>query len=455
MDERLIRIDYGTAFPGLDPESEIGSLKELLLLSSARIIEGSREGEEGFGWFDLPEADTAPVRKHAEWLRSFDTVIQTGIGGSALGNQMLSGALTHPYYNELASEERGGPRFYVADNADPESSASILDMVDPSRTAFIVASKSGATSETMANFLFFLDFLGRNGVEDPSSNVIVITDPQKGALRAFAEDTGCRVMSVPVNVGGRYSVLSPVGLLSAASQGVDIQAILRGASAMKEQIVGAEGKTDNPAWIIAAASIRNYIEGRNMVVLMPYSDRLEPFSEWFCQLWAESLGKNGSGSTPVRALGAIDQHSQVQLYTEGPDDKLYMFVTVENRAEVTIPEPPFKSLESLSYLGGKGMGEMLGLEAMSTAAALIKANRPVIGISVPSVDAFRLGGLIFLFEYSTAIAGIAQGIDPFDQPGVEQGKRYTYGLMQRPGFDKYAEEAREISSFSKRNSIVI
>ncbi|HRV72123.1 MAG TPA: glucose-6-phosphate isomerase [Thermovirgaceae bacterium] len=455
MDERLIRIDYGTAFPGLDPEREIGSVKELLLSSSGKIREGAREGKEGFGWFNLPEADTGPVWRHAEWLRSFDTVIQTGIGGSALGNQMLSRALTHPYYNELTAEERGGPRFYVADNADPESVSSILEMTDPSRTAFIVASKSGATAETMANFLFSLDFLGRNGVEDPASNIIVITDPQKGALRTFAEETGCRVMSVPGNVGGRYSVLSPVGLLSAASQGADIQAILRGASAMKKQISGTEGKTGNPAWVIAAASMRNYLAGRNMVVLMPYSDRLEAFSEWFCQLWAESLGKDGRGSTPVRALGAIDQHSQVQLYAEGPDDKLYIFITVEERAEVIIPEPQLKSLESLSYLGGKGMGEMLGLEAMSTAAALIKANRPVMGISVPSVDAFRLGGLIFLFEYATAIAGIAQGIDPFDQPGVEQGKRYTYGLMQRPGFGKYAEEAREISSFSRRNSIII
>ncbi|HDQ93244.1 MAG TPA: glucose-6-phosphate isomerase, partial [Synergistetes bacterium] len=346
-------------------------------------------------------------------------------------------------------------RFYVADNADPESSASILEMADPSRTAFIVASKSGATAETMANFLFFLDHLGRKGVEDPASKIIAVTDPQNGALRTFAREAGCRVISVPENVGGRYSVLSPVGLLSAASQGIDIQAILQGALAMRRRISGMEERNGNPAWVIAAATIRNCLEGRNMVVLMPYSDRLEAFSEWFCQLWAESLGKDGKGSTPVRALGAIDQHSQVQLYAEGPDDKLFIFITPEERVETVIPEPLSRSLDSLSYLGGKGMGEMLGLEAMSTAAALIKAKRPVIDISIPSVDAFRLGGLIFLFEYSTALAGIAQGVNPFDQPGVEQGKRYTYGLMQRPGFEKYAEEVREISCISRRNSIVI
>ncbi len=356
---------------------------------------------------------------------------------------MLSGALCHPFYNELTRKERKGPRFYVADNADPEGTAAILDMIDPSRTAFIAVSKSGATAETMANFLFFLEALKKNGINDPSENVLVITDPVKGALRAFAAETGCRSLTIPGSVGGRFSVLSAVGLLSAGAQGADIGSLLMGASAMKRNLVEADTFEKNPAWILAEASMLNYQHGRNMIVLMPYADSLNSFSEWFCQLWGESLGKASQGSTPVRALGAIDQHSQVQLYAEGPDDKFFLILTPTARHDTLMSSPGFQSLESLEYLEGKGMGSMLELEARATAAALIKAGKPVLWMEIPVVDAYRLGSLIFFFEYATALAGLAMGLNPFDQPGVEQGKKYTYGLMGRPGFEKDADEAQE------------
>ncbi|MDO9508600.1 MAG: glucose-6-phosphate isomerase [Thermovirgaceae bacterium] len=451
----LLRIGYGAAFSGLEHGFGPGPMEDCLRKSARALFEEAMEDRVGFGWLGLPDQSPAPLDETISWLRGFDTVVQIGIGGSALGNQMLSCALCHPCFNELSRKERGAPRFYVADNADPEGTSAILDIIDPSRTAFIVASKSGATAETMANFLLFLDALQKCGVTDPSENILVITDPQKGALRAFASETDCRSLAIPGSVGGRFSVLSPVGLLSAGAQGIDIGSVILGAAAMKESLLGADSLEDNPAWVLAGASILNYRHGRNMIVLMPYADRLESFSEWFCQLWGESLGKGGKGSTPVRAMGAIDQHSQVQLYSEGPDDKLFLILTPTARFDLKLPKPPFESLKSLAYLEGKGMGSMLELEARSTAAALIKAEKPLLWMEIPVVDAYRIGSLVFFFEYATALAGLAMGLNPFDQPGVEQGKRYTYGLMGRPGFEKDAGEARERFSSAMSRSVKV
>lgn len=453
MNDDLLRIGFGAAFQGMETGLDLARMDELFHRSAAELYKGGMEGSDGFGWFDLPDQSPLSLDETISWLRSFDTVVQIGIGGSALGNQMLSCALCHPFYNELTCKERKGPRFYVADNSDPEGTSAILDMIDPSRTAFIAVSKSGATAETMANFLIFLEALEKIGINDPAENVLVITDPAKGALRSFAAETGCRSLTIPGSVGGRFSVLSAVGLLSAGAQGVDIESLLLGAAAMKRGLLEADSFEKNPAWILASAAMLNYQHGRNMIVLMPYADTLNSFSEWFCQLWGESLGKAFGGSTPIRALGAIDQHSQVQLYAEGPDDKLFLLLTPTARKDTTIPSPSYESLKDLDYLGNKGLGSMLELEARSTAAALIKAKKPLLWMEIPVVDAYRIGSLIFFFEYATALTGLAMGLNPFDQPGVEQGKRYTYGLMGRPGFDKDAAEAKERFSEAERSSI--
>ena len=453
LGDDLVRSASGAAFQGVGSELDQDRMNELFSRSAAELHKGGAEGRDGFGWIDLPDRSPISLSDTISWLRSFDTVVQIGIGGSALGNQMLSGALCHPFYNELTRKERKGPRFYVADNADPEGTSAILDMIDPSRTAFIAVSKSGATAETMANFLLFLEALEKSGISDPSENVLVITDTEKGALRAFAVETGCRSLAIPGSVGGRFSVLSAVGLLSAAAQGIDIEALLLGASAMKQRLVEADTFGKNPAWILSGASILNYKHGRNMIVLMPYADNLNSFSEWFCQLWGESLGKASIGSTPVRALGAIDQHSQVQLYTEGPDDKLFLILTPTARDDISLPGSPFDSLKGLGYLRDKGMGSMLDLEARSTAAALIKAKKPLLWMEMPVVDAYHVGSLVFFFEYVTALTGLAMGVNPFDQPGVEQGKRYTYGLMGRTGFERDAAEAKERFSEAERSLI--
>ena len=404
------------------------------------IAESAAKGESGFGWYNLPEADAARVKETAEWLRSYDAVVHVGIGGSALGNLMLHQALLPMYRNE-APGGADSPRFYLADNPDPDKARAIWERVAGSRVALIGVSKSGSTAETMSQFLWFRSMMESVRGSSVDGDVLVITDPKGGAFRAYAQATGCRSLEIPPSVGGRFSVLSPCGLVTASALGADIDALLAGASAMKKFLADCD-PAENPA--LSLASLHRYHErsGRPMAVVMPYANRLETFAEWFAQLWGESVGKDGMGTTPVRALGAIDQHSQVQLYTAGPDDKFYTLIDVAERPnEIDLPNVSDESLVSLSYLSGQKMGEMLRCEAKSTAAALVKAGRPVAWIELDRIDAHTVGALVFFYEYVTAITGRLMGIDPFDQPGVEQGKKYTYGMMGRDGYEADAKEA--------------
>ncbi len=415
---------------------------ETLVEAAGWIAAGSASGQSGLGWYALPESPTGDVLKTAEWLKGHDAIIHVGIGGSALGNLMLNKALLPEYFNELPRSERG-PRFYLADNPDPTKTRAIWERARGGSVALIGVSKSGATAETMSQFLWFRDRLEEEfGAGNATEHLLVITDPEKGIFREFARATGCRSLVIEPSVGGRYSVLSACGLTSAAALGIDVVALLDGAQKMKRLLAARCGVKDNPAWILAAFHRYHELAGRPMAVLMPYSSKLETFAEWFAQLWGESLGKQGKGTTPVRATGAIDQHSQLQLYAEGPDDKAYTFVNVSDPGdEIVLPPIRDASLGSLLYMSGKGMGEMLRLEAKSTASALVKAGRPVAWIDMATLDARTLGALIFFYEYTTALTGRLMRIDPFDQPGVEQGKKYTYGLMGRDGFAADAKEA--------------
>ncbi|MDR1510094.1 MAG: glucose-6-phosphate isomerase [Synergistaceae bacterium] len=433
-------------------KNRLEALEEPCTEAVSWIENGARADEAGFGWYNLTERDLSDVLNTAEWLSGYDSVIHVGIGGSALGNLMLHQALLPMYFNE---RNLGIPKFYLADNPDPEKASAIWERVRGTKTALIGVSKSGATAETMSQFLWF-----RARMEGAGGNVdgdtLVITDPRNGVFRSYANAVGCRSLAIPPSVGGRFSALSACGLVTAAALGADIKNVISGAAEMKHILSGLRELSANPALRLAAASYIHSVSGRPMTVLMPYSNRLETFAEWFAQLWGESVGKDGAGSTPVRALGAIDQHSQVQLYTAGPDDKFYTIINVANRAnEIEIPKFTDESLGSLSYLSGRKMGEMLSCEAASTVSALVKADRPVVWIELERLDARTLGGLIFFYEYMTAVTGRLIRINPFDQPGVEQGKRYTYGMMGRETYEEDAEEAVGLFGRVKKDAISV
>ena len=401
------------------------------------LAEGPAD-REGLGWLFLPSADVRSIKETGLKLRGYDNIVHVGIGGSALGNLMLNQAL----FGDFFCGRKAYPDFYLADNPDPSKTRAIWEKVKYGRTALVGVSKSGATAETMSQFLWFRQMLEQSDSQS-DADVFVVTDPYKGIFRAFAEETGCHVLDLPPTVGGRYSVLSAAALAEAYALGADIEALLGGAKDMQACLTSERDFLTNPARLLAAASCLHESQNRPMSVLMPYSGRLAYFGEWYAQLWGESLGKDGRGTTPVRAVGAIDQHSQVQLYTEGPDDKFYTLINVKDRQDsVVVPDADCVSLKPLAYMEKKDIGTMLSFEAMSTAAAIVKSGRPLMWIEAEKLDERTLGALVFFYEYVTAMTGRMMGIDPFDQPGVEQGKKYTYGLMGRSGYEDEACEAK-------------
>ena len=449
MEHLSMVFSFGGALSSINDFSALSEEYEPACESAAKWLADSPADETGHGWVSLPDIDSPAIKETGEWLKGFDSIVHIGIGGSALGNLMLNQALLGDNFNDRTT----APKFYLADNPDPKKIQDIWRKIKNDNIALIGVSKSGATAETMSQFLWFRDKMEEQGV-DTSKNLLVITDPIKGIFRSFAKESCCRVLDLPPSVGGRYSVLCSAGLTGAYALGIDVDALLSGAREMRSELVKKKSLSDNPAWMLAALSCYHEKNGKHMSVLMPYSSRLAYFAEWFAQLWGESLGKKGLGMTPVRALGAIDQHSQVQMYTEGPNDKLFTIINVKDHgSEVIVPDVGNGALEPLSYLSGSDIGHMLGLEAMSTASAIVKAGRPVVWAEIDKIDAHTLGALIFFYEYATAMTGKMMGIDPFDQPGVEQGKQYTYGLMGRDGYSKDAGEAKEWFSRIKEKSI--
>jgi len=374
----------------------------------------------------------------------YDDVVILGIGGSALGPIALRTALRPNGWNMLSDSSRGGfPRMHVLDNVDPETIAALLGRLDLSRTLFVVTSKSGGTAETMSQFLIVHEALTR-GSHQVKRHVVFITDPSQGALRPLAVQQGIPALDIPQSVGGRFSVLTPVGTLPAALMGIDVARLLEGAADMAARCDSAS-LTENPAGVYAMLQwLADTRHGKVINVFMPYSDPLRDFADWFVQLWAESLGKHlddGSsvGQTPLPALGATDQHSQVQLFMEGPKNKVVTFVAVDERAtDLTIPHG-FSEVKELGYLGGHTLAELIGIEQKATAGALAKRGRPNLTIHLERVDEWHVGGLIMLLELATAYAGQLYGVDAFNQPGVELGKQFAYALLGRPG----AEEAKK------------
>ncbi|MBN1882963.1 MAG: glucose-6-phosphate isomerase [Deltaproteobacteria bacterium] len=371
-----------------------------------------------------------------------DTLVVLGIGGSALGARAVQQAL-------VGSLDTPGRRTIIVDNVDPVILNSLIQTLDFDRTAFNIISKSGGTVETMSQFMIFMNLLREKlGKEVLKTHIICTTDPEAGLLRRIANQEGFPTLDVPPAIGGRYSILTPVGLFPSAVMGVDIQEMLAGAERLEESFRGVSWR-ENPAYMYGFLMyIADVLYRRNVAVLMPYASNLYNLSLWYMQLWAESLGKKketkkghtaGVGQTPVAAVGATDQHSLLQLFSEGPLDKVITFIAVKDfGVDITIPNI-YSDLEPIGYLGGKTMGTLLDTERRATEAALAFSGRLSMTLTIPSITAESIGALFYFFEAATAFAGHLYGIDPFNQPGVEEGKQYTGGLLGRPGYEKMKE----------------
>jgi glucose-6-phosphate isomerase len=451
-----ITLDYTNALAStLGQEHGVGegewSAMQAQLSGAQSRVEGRRTSD--LRWLDLPyqSAVHQEILDYAQEVQGrFENVVVLGIGGSALGNRALHSALNSPFH-EL-SPPPGAPRLFILDNVDPDLVGEFLDTVDATRCLFNVISKSGSTAETMSQFLIFRRVLiERLGVEGHKPHVVVTTDAKAGVLRPIVESEGYRSFIVPDGVGGRFSVLSPVGLLSSALVGIDILDLLKGAVDMDARC-RKSAWNENPAMVYAA--IQWFMQERrdkNIAVTFAYGHRLRDLADWYAQLLGESIGKvktgpDGNshvGPTPVRAVGVTDQHSQVQLYVEGPRDKWFTLLEIgQHDHQVTIPAD-YADKDALAYLGDRTLSELFAAERDGTRIALTEAGRPNVSIRFPRVSAHTVGQYLYMMEYAVALMGELYGIDAFDQPGVEAGKIAAYALMGRKGFEERAAEIQK------------
>ena len=418
-----MRADIGNALDGalgLD-RAALDSLDERVADAHERIDRGRRDGEHGYAALDLPATcDPEEVRRVAA---EFDpeTVLTVGIGGSALGAATITDALDSPV------------DAHYLDNVDPEWVSALCDRIDLSETVVNVVSRSGTTAETLSNFLVVREAMGLAGV-DWTDRTVVTTGPE-GNLRALAERHDLPALSVPEGVPGRFSALSTVGLFAPAVCGHDVDALLAGGASGAESLSGS--LYDSPAYAYGATSYALAERGAAVNAVMPYAESLERFAEWFAQLWAESLGKDGRGQTPARALGVTDQHSQLQLYRAGPADKLVTLVRPTEAADTPIPET---ELEGLSYLGGSSLGDLLDAEFRATEASLAAADRENVRLEIDRVDERGLGELLYATEAACVLYGELAGVSTFTQPAVEWGKNAARGLL---GGGEFAEAVRD------------
>ncbi len=455
-----IRLDVNHMMEGALPSGGVSPREIASLSSRAGAANAQVQKARGTGWLGWTElmynqdAVLDDIEKTAAEIRAkFSAFVVLGIGGSALGPIAVQQALNHIRYNELPDGKRGGPRFYVEDNIDPERMNALLDVIDIGKTCFNVITKSGATAETMSQYLILTEALKARVGDKWPEHVIATTSAEKGNLIRLAREHGLKTFIIPDSVGGRFSELSPVGLLPAAVCGIDIRAMLSGAADMDSRC-RSDDPWQNPALLEA---VLQYIlmtqKGINVHVVMPYADSLKYMADWFCQLWAESLGKNLTrdgetchvGQTPTKSLGVTDQHSQLQLYTEGPYDKIVTFLKVEKfRSECAIPHG-CAEFPDVAFLGGKTLNQLIEAERAGTEYALVKQSRLNQTVILPEVNACTVGQLIFFFEMATAYMGELLNIDAFNQPGVEESKIASYAVLGNTA-EKYAAKRLEMQN---------
>ena len=408
-----MKIDIGNALaeqatPGVSREA-LERLDERVNACHERIERGREESEFGYAALNLPErTDTEEITETVSPVAGAEYVLVIGIGGSALGAATIASALDDS-------------RILTLDNVDPAHVSRVLDLLPLSATAVNVVSRSGTTAETLANFLVVREAFEDAGVDWTKRTVM--TTGEAGPLRDLADAHDLPALDVPDGVPGRFSALSPVGLAPAAIRGHDVSPILEGG----RRAANLSGSLfETPAYAYGAIAYALDTRGASVNAMMPYAESLESFAEWFAQLWAESLGKDGLGQVPTRALGATDQHSQLQLYRAGPHNTLVTFVRPRKRLERRVPAT---DREELAYLGNTGMGELIDAEFEATEASLANAGRPNVRIELEAVDERGIGELLYSMEAACVLAGELYEIETFTQPAVEWGKNAARGLL--------------------------
>lgn len=431
---------------GITP-GELSDIESRVAAAHEKLAQERRDGIYGFYDLHKDKSTLEDVLATARdfGAREYENLVVLGIGGSALGTTALVTALKPPFYNALTKSGRKRyPRIFVVDNIDPVTFKQVMRVCPPQKTLYNVISKSGSTAETMAQLMIVVEAIEKKvGAAAMKDHVVVTTNPRgtaKSLLHPVADQYGLKEFAVPLNVGGRFSVFSPVGLFPAAMIGIDVRALLDGCAEMDARC--SQPTLENPAYLRAAVHyLADTSKGKSISVMMPYSDALRDVADWYRQLWAESLGKRFdldgkevfAGQTPVKALGATDQHSQVQLYREGPNDKIITIIEVKNFGTTLKIPDTLSSLRELDYLRGSSMNKLMAAELRGTMDALKVSQRPVCLISLPKVNENTVAQLLYMLEVETAMAGRLYHVNTFDQPGVEEGKKIARRLMGGEG----------------------
>lgn len=383
------------------------------------------KAEYGYNFLTLPdaEANLKRIKKYAneQEKQGWKNIVVLGIGGSSLGAIAVRDA--------LVGEFNHSKKLYVVDNIDPATMHDLLTHLNLSKTLFVVISKSGTTTEPMVQYALVKQKLMEKFPKHYQKHLVFVTDPKSGLLRRIAKAEGIETFDIPPKIGGRFSVLTNVGLLPCALAGMDIGGMLKGAREMREAIKRAKG-VNNPALALACAQyLLDKKKGKVMTVLMPYSNRLFRMGDWYRQLLAESIGKNrGAGPTPINALGTTDQHSQLQLYNDGPNNKFFVFMRLLKHNQD--PVVPNLLPDEIGFLNGKSLGQVMDASYLGTAQALTKHQRPNVTLEVPKTDARHIGALFMLFEFQVALLGLLYKVDAFNQPGVEHSKQITKKILK-------------------------
>jgi glucose-6-phosphate isomerase len=349
----------------------------------------------------------------SDWGKRFQQIVVLGTGGSSLGGKTLGACTQNPFAKQ---------RVIFMDNVDPQSFEYLFAEIDLKKTGFLVISKSGSTAETICQYLCILK-LYRDANYDLGQHFLMITEPKSNTLRALGESIGCQILDHSTTIGGRFSVFSNVGLLPAAIAGIDVKQVRQGA---------LEYAQSNLDFVIDAAALQfeGIQKGYDTSVMIPYVDALQSFASWYCQLWAESLGKDGKGTTPIRALGTVDQHSQLQLYRDGPQNKCFTFLYGLKQAKDYAVATDTNDFPDLSYLQNKTMGELLEAEMHATSTSLIKQNCPTRLIAYDRLNEKTLGSLLAHFMIETIFMAELLQVNAFDQPGVEESKVLTRQFLK-------------------------
>ncbi|MYL48992.1 glucose-6-phosphate isomerase [Halobacillus litoralis] len=440
-----VRFDYEKALPFFG-EHELEYMQGAVSLAHKSLHEKSGAGNDFLGWLDLPEdydkEEFARIKKSAEKIKSdSDVLLVIGIGGSYLGARAALEMLNHSFYNELSSDDRKTPQvFFVGNSISAPYMNELFDVLKDKDVSVNVISKSGTTTEPAIAFRIFRKFLEEKyGVEEARKRIYATTDKEKGALKTLASEQGYESFVVPDDVGGRYSVLTAVGLLPIAASGIDIDQMMKGAQAAQSEL-STDKLSENPAYQYAAVRNVLYNKGKTIEMLVNYEPSLQYFAEWWKQLFGESEGKDQKGIFPASANFSTDLHSLGQYVQEGRRDLFETVLNVETpSSDITIEEDS-QNLDGLNYLAGATVDEVNEKAYLGTMLAHTDGDVPNLILHLPKRDAYTFGYLVYFFEKACAISGYLLGVNPFDQPGVEAYKVNMFALLGKPGFEKEKEE---------------